>query len=69
MKIKEVLHVVLQDDETSTGGLAFEGEMVKDFIADPDMLLTTNDYVSELNKALIECGIKPLSVSVKTNSK
>lgn len=60
MKIKEVLNVQLQDDHTTNGGVAFLGETVNDFIADSDILLTPNDYVSELNKVLVECGIKPI---------
>ena len=58
-KVKDVLNVVLEDDNSPYGGIAFESETVDDFMHDA-IMLNENDYVSELNKLLVECGIKEL---------
>ena len=57
--IKDVLNVVLEDDHSPYGGVAFEGETVNDFMQD-DIMLNKNDYVSELNKILAKCGTEQL---------
>ena len=52
-----ILDIELQDDETSTGGISFDGETVRDFV------LTVNhgfENLEDLNKALRECGIKEI---------
>ena len=51
--------IVLEDDDTPTGGVAFQGETLEDFLeelADSDDIRTIKD----VNKALVECGIKPV---------
>lgn len=58
--IKDVLNVVLEDDNTECGGTSFNGETVADFIEDAD--LTQEQSVKELNKALKECGIKEIEL-------
>lgn len=60
IKIKDVLDVVLEDDETPYGGTEFLGETVKDFLNYTE--LTGMDSIDELNTALKECGIKPLTI-------
>ena len=60
IKIKDVLDVVLEDDETPYGGTEFLGETVRDFIGYTELI--GMDSVQELNKALKECGIKPLTI-------
>ena len=52
---EEVLSIVLEDDETPTGGTAFLGETVRDFVSEFHF-----NNVEELNVALKECGIKPI---------
>lgn len=52
-----ILDIVLQDDETSTGGVSHDGETVGEFVA------TVNrgfENLEDLNKALKECGIKEI---------
>lgn len=52
-----ILDIELQDDETSTGGISFDGETVRDFV------LTVNhgfENLEDLNKVLRECGIKEI---------
>ena len=64
-KVKEhdellgVLYKPIEDDGTETGGVAFYGETVMDFIH-----TTGEEFYSlnELNAALKECGIKPVHV-------
>lgn len=54
--VSKVMNYVLEDDETETGGTAFFGEKVRDFIEYGD----NYGSVWELNKDLIACGIKPI---------
>ena len=65
LRIRDVLDVVLQDDDTPYGGVSFEGETVDDFlfedINDTDYReITINSPVTKLNKILKECGIRPI---------
>lgn len=60
-KIKDYLNYELEDDDTETGGVSFNGETVEDFIADTDM--SSEDDLDKLNKALVSCGIKPINES------
>ena len=55
-----VLDVVLQDDNTESGGTSFAGETVRDFLSDTEDNVTT---LSELNDLLRECGILPIPYS------
>lgn len=61
--LNKYLEVELEDDSTKEGGVSFKGETVKDFIDslgdDGRKLQNLND----LNKALSDCGIKPLKES------
>lgn len=52
-----ILDIELQDDETSTGGISFDGETVRDFV-----LTVNHDFenLEDLNKTLRECGIKEI---------
>ena len=58
--IKDVLNVVLQDDDTEYGGVSFSGETVGDFISDAG--LTQEQPIEELNSVLKECGIKEIEL-------
>lgn len=60
MRIKYVLNMELHDDNTDFGGVSFLGETVEDFIAETGF--TKWDSVEELNKVLIQCGIKPIEI-------
>lgn len=55
---KDIWDVELTDDKSPTGGVAFEHETVKDFCQAEGM--TPDTKVKVLNKALKECGIKPI---------
>jgi len=57
LELQDVLDYVLEDDDSPYGGVAFLGETVGDFIGD-DSDITT---IKELNEALVECGIKPIT--------
>lgn len=59
-KIKDILDVILLDDESSEGGISFAGETVKDFIEEVE--IDENETVSVLNDALKDCGIKPIEI-------
>ena len=59
-KIKDVLNVVLVDDNNvSWGGTDGLNETVADFMNYCDNL-TVNDSIEELNKELVSVGILPL---------
>ena len=57
--VKPYLNIVLEDDDTPTGGTAFQDETVGDFIQSLGTELN-NCTLEQLNTALIECGIKPV---------
>lgn len=57
MGITHLLDYVLEDDYTETGGIAFMGETVRDFIEDSD---PEKMSLEELNRDLVACGIKPM---------
>ena len=55
------LDTKLQDDETPTGGIAFRGETLKDFLCDAlDFESYKNAKMSVINPMLKSCGIKPI---------
>lgn len=51
--------ITLQDDATETGGVSFHGEDLCHFIQDAGMKFGLP--LSEYNKALVECGIEPVT--------
>lgn len=59
----EILLHVLEDDATDTGGTAYAGETVHDFLDNfPDGQAPTT--LEELNSSLIACGIRPIRLVV-----
>lgn len=52
--------ISLEDDDTSTGGTSFQGETLEDFLEELDYCQTIRT-IKDVNKALIECGIKPVN--------
>lgn len=60
-----ILRTLLEDDATSTGGTAYVGETVEDFIREDPELLHSMYKVSELNTFLVESGIKPIQHDYK----
>ena len=60
ISLEDVMDVELEDDETATGGVSFAGETVKDFIEEVEDDETKITTIDELNKALKQCGIKPV---------
>lgn len=64
----QLKNIILQDDATPYGGIAFENETAAEFCdACFNDNVQSNWYkynkinLAELNPALIECGIKPLA--------
>lgn len=55
---KTQLNTVLEDDTTSTGGVAFEGETLRDFLEDTGLIEEKDLTIEDVNRALKECGIK-----------
>ena len=58
MEILELLDVQLEDDESSYGGVSFNGETLRDFMRECN--IPYNITLEELNKILFENGIKQL---------
>ena len=62
MKLKELerkfRNIYLEDDATETGGISFIGETLDNFLDEIEMPYDTS--LEEINKALSECGIKPI---------
>lgn len=56
--VVKMAQTYLEDDESEFGGIAFMGETLLDFLLSIPMPLTSTK--DEINKALKECGIKPL---------
>lgn len=56
-----ILDIELEDDDTEYGGIAFLGETVRDFLDAFDDEDRPHD-IDELNKTLVECGIKPINI-------
>lgn len=56
--MKEYFNVILEDDDTPTGGVSFQGETVHDFLMECD--LDPNISLEEFNKILVGCGIRPI---------
>lgn len=56
--------ISLEDDDTSTGGVAFQGETLEDFLEElaNDGDCQTIQTIKDVNQALIECGIKPITI-------
>lgn len=63
--MEDILNTILEDDATSTGGVDFYGETLRDFL----LSVNVRGYIRlpEVNKMLKECGIKPVAVP-KCNS-
>lgn len=51
--------IELTDDETSTGGVAFNHERLSDFLEDID---NDTQSIADINKELVACGIKPITL-------
>lgn len=51
--------ILLEDDDTPTGGVTFQGETLEDFLEELDC--QTFRTIKDVNKALSECGIKPVN--------
>ena len=49
---------ILEDDDTPNGGISFENETLADFLDECD--ISYGATLEEVNKALKECGIKPV---------
>lgn len=59
---KDLLSTVLEDGFGETGGVSYEGETLEDFLQETDSmhLLKENDFLTKVNKLLVESGIKPI---------
>ena len=58
--VKDMLDYKLEEDESSTGGLSFSGETLKDFI-DDDIDDSLNSSIFWINDRLKLCGIKEIT--------
>ena len=62
----KLLNTVLLDDETETGGIAFIGETLGDFLIEDDLPLSlVSNEPEKLNKLLIESGIQPVDLTLE----
>lgn len=52
--------IILEDDDTPTDGISFQGETLEDFLEELTNCQTIQT-IKDVNKALIECGIKPIN--------
>ena len=59
IKASVMLTYELEDDDTPTGGVSWWGEQIKDFLDSAG--IAKNITISELNKALKDSGIKPIT--------
>lgn len=64
-KVRNYLNYELEDDDTETGGVSFNGETVADFIGDAD--ISEDDDLDTLNSALVSCGIRPIAEGYLTD--
>lgn len=57
----QVRDIILRDDGTEKGGVAYKGETLADFIEQlENQKGTTGEYtLAEINEMLKECGIEP----------
>lgn len=64
--LEKAKQIILKDDDTQTGGIAFIGETLYDFIMSQDEkhqeILTNSDDIRFINNYLKECGIMPISL-------
>lgn len=67
-KAIDFLDVILKDDQTETGGVAFVGETLKDFIDSVMLKLNYTSSLEKVNAALLECGIKPIPAEIGIES-
>lgn len=51
--------ILLEDDDTPTGGVAFQWETLEDFLE--ELGCQTIRTIKDVNQVLIECGIKPVT--------
>ena len=58
--IKPYLDVVLEDDDSETGGVSFIGETLFDFLLESCVGDEDISTPEELNALLKSCGIKPV---------
>lgn len=58
MIINAIRNIELQDDESATGGIAFIGETLGDFM--DEVGLDENATFEEINHSLEVCGIKKI---------
>lgn len=58
--IKSYLDVVLEDDDSETGGVSFSGETLFDFLLESCVGDEDISTPKELNALLKSCGIKPV---------
>ena len=63
-RAKDFLYYKLKDGDQLYGGIAFEGEILKDFLEDAGIPEDTS--MRRVNAALKECGIKPIMYKADT---
>lgn len=62
--IEKYLDIELEDGEGPYGGVSFDGETLRDFVEECD--IDPKEWsLKDINDALKDCGIKPISPSIK----
>lgn len=62
MDFDELMNIELEDDSTPYGGISHAGETLEEFLETVEAEKCTNIY--KINQWLIECGIKPIKVTL-----
>lgn len=60
LSIKERRAILLEDDDSNFGGVAFEGEALQDIIEDEDIDVTENSSVNELQHLMTQIGVREI---------
>lgn len=58
--IKERRTILLEDDDSNFGGVAFEGETLQDIIEDEDIDINPETSVNDLQKLMREIGVRDI---------
>jgi len=62
MDFDELMNIELEDDSTPYGGILHAGETLAEFLETVEAERYTDIY--KINQWLIECGIKPIKVTL-----
>ena len=65
-QVEKLKSIILEDDSTEYGGVAFVGETLEDFLASTGEWIYGVDDITpqKINDSLVSCGIKPINENV-----